>query len=371
MKDRTLQHRRDVVLALSAVLASFGGLYWLLAALDLLPPWRAGLGSYLFPTPYHLAPYLLFWPSTSLALALKTRFRLLLAIPYIVLSCLGFYWVALVALLKLMHDGFWVTGGLPIILFISLIVVVPMYLTHLVTRLDATRLSKVYIIGLALQVLVSVGVGYFFSAHYGTWQHGEPLRVERLRLSDGPLTLPLIEERQAFLVDRQGNMHRIDLTTGRAQVIAEIPRPTDADGAWLRQERPYSEERQLNHFVKGSITRVAPDELSFRYVYVLYGRITVIDARVNQTSGEVTWQPKDHYDYALPHSHTTVADQQHLHVSQYTGDWAIRRVILVEGERTRTLIDPLSRVDWMHAEHGWILIGTSRGGLIIATIKEN
>lgn len=95
----------------------------------------------------------------------------------------------------------------------------------------------------------------------------------------------------------------------------------------------------------------------------------MIDARVNQASGEVTWQAQDHYYYDLPHSRTTVAGGQHLRVSEYA-DGIISLSILVEGERTKTLIDPLSLIDWMHAEHGWILVGTRRGGLIIASTKD-
>lgn len=267
MKETTPLYKREEALAFFAVLVSFGGLYWLLVALDLLPPWHAGLGSYLLPTPSHLAPFLLFWVSTSLVFALRSGLKAMLAFPYIALSCGGVVWLATVAVLKLIHSGSRATGGMPILLFLSLIIAVPMYLTHLIHRLDATRRSKAYGIGLTLQVLLSVGVGYFFAHHYGVWHLREPLRVEMLRLCDGPLTLPLVEEREAFLVDRRGNVYKIDLVTGRAHIVAKIPRLTEADGASPRPVRPYSEERQRNPFAKGVLTRVAPDELSFRYAY--------------------------------------------------------------------------------------------------------
>ncbi|MBT9158495.1 MAG: hypothetical protein DDT36_01507 [Firmicutes bacterium] len=140
----------------------------------------------------------------------------------------------------------------------------------------------------------------------------------------------------------------------------------------------------------GFLQRIDEDELNFRFVHSLTGRIILdggrawgkkdwtIRVRINEESGQVVWQllgttadvPITFFpgDPLGPVQTVTSGGR----VIAGTLDYPHRPfTVLIEGEGVKTAIDPLGQVEWITADQGWILIGTNRGGLIIVSVKNN
>jgi len=347
--------------------------------------WITGPVGFNLPSPsaqpfnmvHFMTPYLLFVIPACLALASKKITGLLIALPYLVF--LGF------GILGLMFMG---TGRFSsavaagrIFGSFAIACAVPAILVALLWNMNETRKKKIYLVAMALQLVVLSGAVYYYSYHYGVWRlAGEPLSVQRLRLGDGELGFPLVGEDAAYIVDRQGRLYQVELAAGRKRLLAQIPRPTPPEVGFPGLVLP-SIEGPGSPFVGGVLTRVSGDELSFRYIYHLMRRIAygygdggswTIDVRINQESGQVSWQLKGRAHEApvevpLP-AHTTDAQGRIIRVAP---DHSLTApfTVLIEGEGMRTAIDPLGWVNWAQAKHGWILVGTNRGGLVIVTTK--
>jgi hypothetical protein len=92
-----------------------------------------------------------------------------------------------------------------------------------------------------------------------------------------------------------------------------------------------------------------------------------MEVKINQNSGQVSWQLKgklheEPIEYSLP-THTTMAQGKIISVATDLGFSPF--TVLIEGEGIKTAIDPMGWVNWAQAKHGWILVGTNRGGLLI------
>ncbi|MBT9134203.1 MAG: hypothetical protein DDT38_00934 [Firmicutes bacterium] len=107
--------------------------------------------------------------------------------------------------------------------------------------------------------------------------------------------------------------------------------------------------------------------------------MAIIGARINEGSGQVAWQLLE-TTFDAPDQFPPGTGELGPIQTVSPGGRAIDGtldyphhypfIVLIEGEGVKTLIDPLGHVEWIAADHGWILVGTNRGGLIIATIKE-
>jgi len=159
-------------------------------------------------------------------------------------------------------------------------------------------------------------------------------------------------------------------------VLAQIPRPTAAEVGFPAQALPVV-EHPASPF-RGMLTRVDDYELSFRYLHQLVGwgpigaGVWTVEVRINQNTGHVSWRVEGREHEALvefTRYNVTVAHGRTLSVhSLATGTRPF--TVVISGEGIKTAIDPLGRETWEHANHGWLLVGTDRGGLIIATAKD-
>ncbi len=354
-------------IALFSMLVSVPAYYWITGPVGFNLP---SPSAQLFNLIHFMTPYLLFVIPACLALALKKITGLLLALPYLVF--LGF------GLLGLMFMG---TGRFSsavaagrVFGSFAIACAVPAILVALLWNINETRKKKIYLAAVALQLVVLSGAVYYYTYHYGVWRlAGEPVSVQRLRLGDGELGFPLVEEDAAYIVDRQGRLYQVELAAGRKRILAQIPRPTPAEvgfpGVTLP---PITRDERSPFFRDSALTRVNSNELSYRYDLIdTADGIWTMYVRINEDTGQVTWQLKG-MEYRIPVEPPPVFWET---VSQgrtirLTGDTlAPYFPLLIEGEGIRTAIDPLGRVNWAQAKHGWILVGTNRGGLVIVTAK--
>ena len=365
----TLSTEDSVVLS---ILSSLLVCFWIIVYVGFLPPL---IQSGLFHPLHHLVFHLLFLIPTSLAIALKSGISFLLVIPYLIL--LGF---SLIQILLGIVSGAFLYGDILAnyaIFFFVAAVAVPTVLATRFGNIDETKKKKVYQTLLLLQLTLAAGLAYYYTYHYGVWHlTEEPISVRRLRLGDGELSLPLIEGDDAYIVDRAGRLYQIDLALGRKRVLAQIPRPTAAEVGFPAQALPVV-EHPASPF-RGMLTRVDDYELSFRYLHQLVGwgpigaGVWTVEVRINQNTGHVSWRVEGREHEALvefTRYNVTVAHGRTLSVhSLATGTRPF--TVVISGEGIKTAIDPLGRETWEHANHGWLLVGTDRGGLIIATAKD-
>ncbi len=134
--------------------------------------------------------------------------------------------------------------------------------------------------------------------------------------------------------------------------------------------------------------RIDEDELYFRFTHSLsvlsqgnwvIGRSWAIGVRINEESGQVVWQLLG-TEFDVPITFPPGIDPRGIVQTVSPGgrvitgspDEGLYRpyTVLIKSDGVKTAIDPLGLVEWIAADHGWILVGTRRGGLIIATIKE-
>lgn len=367
--DYTLSKEGSVVLS---ILSSLLVCFWIIVYVGFLPPL---IQSGLFHPLHHLVFHLLFLIPTSLAIALKSGISFLLVIPYLIL--LGF---SLIQILLGIVSGAFLYGDILAnyaIFFFVAAVALPTVLATRFGNIDEAKKKKVYQTLLLLQLTLAAGLAYYYTYHYGVWHlTEEPISVRRLRLGDGELSLPLIEGDDAYIVDRAGRLYQIDLALGRKRVLAQIPRPTAAEVGFPAQALPVV-EHPASPF-RGMLTRVDDYELSFRYLHQLVGwgpigaGVWTVEVRINQNTGHVSWRVEGREHEALvefTRYNVTVAHGRTLSVhSLATGTRPF--TVVISGEGIKTAIDPLGRETWEHANHGWLLVGTDRGGLIIATAKD-
>ncbi|MBS4053228.1 MAG: hypothetical protein KGZ64_00435 [Thermaerobacter sp.] len=374
--DNTLPTGSSVLLAfLSSLLVC----YWVVVHVGFLPTLiHPGL---LFHPMHHLVFHLLFLIPASLAIALKKGIALLLGIPYLIL--LGFSLIQIL-LLGIAGDGLanWLTLAY---LFFIAAVVVPTVLVAGLWNKDGEKKRKIYHTALMLQVALSVGLAYYYTYHYGVWHLSEqPVCVRRLRLGDGNLSHPLIEEDAAYIVDSRGRLYRVDLALGRKRLLAQIPWPTAAEVGLPELTRHPNVERPQNPRW-GVLSRVDDDDLSFQYDFHLHRRTEhgyvhagswTMEITIHQEHGRVTWRLKEREKEAFiefpVRSNSTAVQGKTIWITTDLFQYRPFTVIIA-GDDIKTAIDPLNplgMVTWEHANHGWILVGTDRGGLIIATIKE-
>jgi len=345
--------------------------FWITDHVGFWPPWVSEL---LFNPMHHMAFHILFLVPASLALASKKSMGLLIVIPYLILLGFGLFEFMMVS-----RDGV----GKALVAhraLASLIIAwaLPAVIVVLLWNISETRKKKIYLVAMVLQMAVSAGAAYYYTFHYGVWHLAEEtVSVQRLMLGDGELSFPLVEEDTAYIVDRQGRLYQIELAAGRKRLLALVPRPTAAEAGFPGLVLP-SIESPGSPF-GGVMSRVGDDELSFRYIYNLMRRIEygygdggswTMHVRINQNSGQVSWQLKgrEHeapVEFPLP-AHTTEAQGKVISVAP---DHVLMHPfsVLIEGEGIKTAIDPLGWVNWAQAKHGWILVGTNRGGLLIVT----
>jgi len=370
----TLSTEDSVVLS---ILSSLLVCFWIIVYVGFLPPL---IQSGLFHPLHHLVFHLLFLIPTSLAIALKSGISFLLVIPYLIL--LGF---SLIQILLGIVSGAFLYGDILAnyaIFFFVAAVAVPTVLATRFGNIDEAKKKKVYQTLLLLQLTLAAGLAYYYTYHYGVWHLSEePISVRRIRLGDGNLSLPLIEQDTAYIVDREGRLYRVDLTLGRKRLLARIPRPTAAEAGFpelvLRDDII---EHPMSPF-SGVLTRVGDDELSFRYLYDLWRRVEhgynhaarpTIEVRINQKSGHVSWrvEGRDEAPVEFTSPNVTVAQGRRIGVGTHLIQYRPFTVQIGDGGGIKTAIDPLGRETWEHAKHGWLLVGTNRGGLIIATTKD-
>jgi hypothetical protein len=357
-------------IALFSMLVSTLAYFWITGSVGFWPP---SVGARLFNPIHFMTLHLLFLIPACLALALKKITGILIALPYLVL--LGYGFIGIVFLGGAFTEA--VVARRALVSF-AIACAVPAVLVALLWNIGETRKKKIYLVAMVFQLVVLSGAVYYYTYHYGVWRLvGEHLRVQRLRLGDGELSFPLVEEDTAYIVDRQGRLYQIELAAGRKRLLALVPRPTAAEAGFPGLVLP-SIESPGSPF-GGVMSRVGDDELSFRYIYNLMRRIEygygdggswTMHVRINQNSGQVSWQLKgrEHeapVEFPLP-AHTTEAQGKVISVAP---DHVLMHPfsVLIEGEGIKTAIDPLGWVNWAQAKHGWILVGTNRGGLLIVT----
>ncbi|MBS3978095.1 MAG: hypothetical protein KGZ75_15430 [Syntrophomonadaceae bacterium] len=360
-------------IALVAVLLSFLTFFWITGPMGFWPP---AINASLFNPFHYLTLPLLFIVPASLGLALKNSTGLLIAIPYLILLGLGLFLLLLLAG-HAFSEAFAVTRAN--VTFFIACVVLAVFVTLLWT-MDEARKRRIYLAALAFHLAVLAGAVYYYTFHYGVWHLAEePVSVQRLSLGIGELSFPLVEENAAYIVNRQGRLYQIELAAGRKRLLAQIPRPTAEEAGFPGLVLP-TIESPWSPF-GGVLTRVSDDKLSFRYIYNLMKRIEhgfgdggswLMEVTINQKSGKVSWQLKGKeyeapFEFPLP-THTTEAEGRIIRVVPDHGITA-PFTVLIEGEGIRTAIDPMGWVNWAQAKHGWILVGTNRGVLVILTTK--
>ena len=254
--------------------------------------------------------------------------------------------------------------------------VVPVVIVALLWKIDQKTKRQIYSALFVLQAILLGGAIYYFTYQYGVLHLAEPIvSVQRLRLGDGRLSLLLIEEERAYIVNRRERLYRIDLERGRKGFIARIPMPEPAE-VGLPHLMFTRRGRYDNPYV-GVLNRVDDDELFLRFRYRLTGGDWTMGVRIHEESGRVDWQllGKEHdvpieFLSSIFSLNPVQAVPPGGRVTTLTPDQRLPFTLLVESEGVRTAIDPLGMVTWAHANHGWILVGTNRGGLIIVTTKD-
>ncbi|MBS3873889.1 MAG: hypothetical protein KGZ92_07975 [Firmicutes bacterium] len=331
---------------------------WILWFVGFLPPTAS---DQFYTLVYHMTYPLLLALPVSLVLALRTPNCLVLATPYLAPIAWNLFE-------NFMYRRNGLTSLMSTRLFVATIIIyaVPFVLSRLVHKIRETEGAKAYRMVGAAQMLVLLGAVYYFTFQYGVQHLAAPLvSVQRLRFWAAPLSFPLVEADAAFIVDRRGRLFRIELASGRKRVIAEIPRPMPAavglDGRTLpratREWSPFAAEEAL--------TRIDHNTLNFRYRYL---SPYIMHAKIDELTGELTWDLKEGSGAITPPpAHLSTVSRGAV-ISVLSGG---RRGfdVQIQGENIKTAVDPLGLVDWKHSEHGWILVGTNCGELIIATTK--
>ena len=339
--------------------------YWITDHVGFWPPWVSAL---LFNPMHHMAFHLIFLVPASLALASKKRIGLLIAIPYLILLGFGLFEIMMVS-----RDGVKALVAHRALASLTIAWAVPAVVVVLLWNIAETRKKKIYLVAMVLQMAVSAGTAYYYTFHYGAWHLAEEtVSVQRLMLGDGELGFPLVEEDAAYIVDRTGRLYQVDLAEGRKRLLARIPRPTAEEAGFIGLTlAPVTRGAASPFLLDGVLKRVNSDELAYQYEYIVTtdGALTM-HVRINQNSGQVSWQLKgrEHeapVEFPLP-AHTTEAQGKVISVAPAHGLTSPFSV-LIEGEGIKTAIDPLGWVNWAQAKHGWILVGTNRGGLLIIT----
>ena len=340
--------------------------FWITDHVGFWPPWVSEL---LFNPMHHMAFHILFLVPASLALASKKSIGLLIAIPYLILLGFGLFEFMMVS-----RDG---VGKALVahraLASLTIAWALPAVIVVLLWNISETRKKKIYLVAMVLQMAVSAGAAYYYTFHYGVWHLAEEtVSVQRLMLGDGELGFPLVEEDAAYIVDRTGRLYHVDLAEGRKRLLARIPRPTAEEAGFLGLTlAPVTRGAVSPFLLDGVLKRVNSDELVYQYEHIVTTEgAFMIHVRINQNSGQVSWQlkGKEHeapVEYPLP-IHTTVAQGRIISVAL---DHVLMHPfsVLIEGEGIKTAIDPLGCVNWAQAKHGWILVGTNRGGLLIVT----
>ncbi|MBS3951160.1 MAG: hypothetical protein KGZ53_10960 [Peptococcaceae bacterium] len=338
--------------------------FWITDHVGFWPPW---VGALLFNPMHHMAFHLIFLVPASLALASKKSIGLLIAIPYLIL--LGF---GLFELIVVSRDG--VGNALVahrILASLTIAWAVPAVIVVLLWNIDETRKKKIYLVAMVLQMAVSAGTVYYYTFHYGVWHlAGEPVSVQRLRLGDGEMGFPLVEEDAAYIVDRTGRLYQIKLAEGQRRLLARIPRPTAEEAGFPGLALvPVTRDAASPFLLGGVLKRVNSDELAYHYEYIgtTDGTFT-LEVKINQNSGQVSWQlseRKPTIPFPPPVYAATMAQGKIISVATDLGFSPF--TVLIEGEGIKTAIDPMGWVNWAQAKHGWILVGTNRGWLLIIT----
>ncbi|MBS3898667.1 MAG: hypothetical protein KGZ54_07060 [Dethiobacter sp.] len=360
--------------ALVSVLASLLAYFWITGQVGFRPP---SVSARLFNPLHYMTLHLIFLVPASLGLALKKIAGVLIAIPYLILLGLGLLGVMILGGDSFREAVMFDRANITFIIACA----VPVALVALLWKISEEKKRRIYLAALVFHLVILAGAVYYYAYHYGVWHlAGEPVSVQRLRLGDGDLSFPLIEEDAAYIVDRQGRLYQVELMAGRKRILASIPRPTAAEAGFPELVLPYI-ERPGSPF-KGVLTRVNNSELSFRYIYHLMRRIEygygdggswTMEVRINLESGQVSWQleGKEHgAPVEFPPSvYTTEAQGKIIRVVPDHGMTAPFSV-LIEGEALKTAIDPMGWMNWAQAKYGWILVGTNRGGLLIVTLNR-
>lgn len=338
--------------------------FWITGYVGFWPPW---VSVPLFNPMHHMAFHILFLVPASLALATKKSIGLLIAIPYLILLSFGLFEIIMVS-----RDGVGESFvAQRVLVSLTLAWAVPAVIVVLLWSANEMKKRKIYLAALVLQMAVSAGTAYYYTFHYGVWHLAEEsVSVRRLWLGDGELGFPLVEEDAAYIVDRTGDLYQIELSEGRKRLLARIPRPTPEEAGFPGLTlSPVTRGTTSPFFLEGVIKRVNPDELAYQYNYI----VTTDDAytmhvRINQNSGQVSWQLSEREPIPWPppiYTATRAQDRiisvapDHVLTSPFS--------VLIEGEGIKIAIDPMGWVNWAQAKHGWILVGTVRGGLLIVT----
>ncbi|MBS3937507.1 MAG: hypothetical protein KGZ50_02880 [Peptococcaceae bacterium] len=322
---------------------------------------------------YSMVPHILLVVPASLALASRKISGILIALPYVLL--LSYHLLAAFMNMALGADATAVARA-----WTSFHIgwIVPAVIIALLWKRSETTKRQIYMAAFALQLVVLVGAMYHFTYRYGVVHLAEPVvAVSRLRLRDRSLSFPLIEEEAAYIVSNHGRLYRIDLAQSRKVFIAQIPRPQPAEIGFPQMTLPNINWEYTSFF--GFLQRIDEDELYFRFTHALSHGRWAIGVRINEESGQVAWQLLG-TEFDVPITFPPGIDPRGIVQTVSPGgrvitgspDEGLYRpyTVLIKSDGVKTAIDPLELVEWIAADHGWILVGTRRGGLIIATIKE-
>ncbi len=326
---------------------------------------------------YGMVPYILLMIPASLALASRKISGILIALPYIALLPCHYVFIGIQS--KGFDDREWTV--------LNIAWIVPTAIIALLWNRGQRTKERLYKVAFALQLVLLAGAIYHFTYRYGVVHLAEPVvAVSRLRLGNGSLSFPLIEGEGAYIVSNHGRLYRIDLAQSRKVFVAQIPRPQPAEIGFPQMTLPNINREYTSFF--GFLQRIDEDELYFRFTHSLsvlsqgnwvIGRSWAIGVRINEESGQVVWQLLG-TEFDVPITFPPGIDPRGIVQTVSPGgrvitgspDEGLYRpyTVLIKSDGVKTAIDPLGLVEWIAADHGWILVGTRRGGLIIATIKE-
>ncbi len=210
---------------------------------------------------YSVVPYILLMVPASLALASRKISGVLIALPYIALLALDFFGVFGLF-------GAYDTSPEPAHARTSFHIawVVPTAIIALLRNRSQRTTERLYKVAFALQLVVLAGAMYHFTYRYGVLHLAEPVvAVSRLRLGNGSLNFPLIEEEAAYIVSgRDGRLYRIDLAQSRKVFVAQMPRPQPAEMGFPQMTLPDIVRRHPTPYF-GFLQRIDEDEINFRY----------------------------------------------------------------------------------------------------------
>lgn len=308
-------------------------------------------------------PIILVLPA-CLAAATKKWAPAMLTLPYVLLFC----WVTLSALISnALGSALWASRVNTAAVITG---VVPCLIISILWKIDAVKERRACLAIFVLHIAILVGAVYFYTYRYGVWHLKEPVIIVRsIRFGAPFLSFPLVEEQAAFIVDRKGRLYRIKLATGRAYQIARVPRPEPA-----KIGRPELSLSRLpgreNPFLQESyLARVSCNELYFRYRYA--GEFT-LHARIREDTGVVSWELKP---TEMPEhlwrvgDRTTASGEAIFHVDKVSEYSPFS--VAITGDDVLTVIDPIGEVVWKKAQHGWILVGTSRGQVLVVSHRDH